>query len=430
MPDIMKFVQIVYLTILATSTAASTPTRARAPSPPHVTIECPSSSPCLPRARPDCPLESWAFDWGDQCWRHYLFFAGCTGLGIFILGALAVWERVTWHAIFEIQFLNQAHAVLIFVYLEKLWTVSVSPPMRKASEMNVYCYNIMKLVQIVYLAILAAFSAASSPTRVMVAVSPSASLDCPTMCIPGLRPGCPSECWLHNWGNDCWHKHSHRQVQVPPYLLFIRGIHLGIVVFQESEVLVLRVHTDKFELLTLSPLHYEYATEEHLEQTSNNGKVKSLNEMHSRFRPWIQKNVPVQRTALCDEGGRRSIFTIHGIKYPLKGGSLFYVAPGGPSWDDGLSAWFPIVTWKPGLKDRGNVFSEMVPRERVRWHVMIFAIAHGAVPIFFLEKLWAVSGKCWIPGAFCWVTTTRWLGLTITDLTRLRRRPARGLPRR
>ncbi|KAG1896549.1 uncharacterized protein F5891DRAFT_1053043 [Suillus fuscotomentosus] len=69
----MKFVQIVYLTILATSAAASTPTRARAPAPPHVTIVCPGPSQCSPRPiMPDCPTDSWPFDWGDQCWIEHL----------------------------------------------------------------------------------------------------------------------------------------------------------------------------------------------------------------------------------------------------------------------------------------------------------------------------------------------------------------------
>ncbi|KAG1849582.1 hypothetical protein C8R48DRAFT_728954 [Suillus tomentosus] len=64
----MKFVQIVYLTILATSTAASTPTRARAPSHPHEITMCPSPSPCNPRPSPLCPIGSWSFDWGNLCW--------------------------------------------------------------------------------------------------------------------------------------------------------------------------------------------------------------------------------------------------------------------------------------------------------------------------------------------------------------------------
>ncbi|KAG1820622.1 hypothetical protein EV424DRAFT_1402437 [Suillus variegatus] len=63
----------------------------------------------------------------------------------------------------------------------------------------------MKLVQIVYLAILAASSAASSPSRVRSAVPPSESIGCPGPTL-GIRspPKCQEGCWPFNWGNDSW----------------------------------------------------------------------------------------------------------------------------------------------------------------------------------------------------------------------------------
>ncbi|KAG1789563.1 uncharacterized protein HD556DRAFT_1538231 [Suillus plorans] len=77
----------------------------------------------------------------------------------------------------------------------------------------------MKLVQIVYLAMLAAFSAASSPTGVTTAAPASESAECPgpSFCIPGSPPECPEECWPFDWSNKCW-------------------IYLGIVVFQGVRV--------------------------------------------------------------------------------------------------------------------------------------------------------------------------------------------------
>ncbi|KAG2047115.1 hypothetical protein BDR06DRAFT_976997 [Suillus hirtellus] len=64
----------------------------------------------------------------------------------------------------------------------------------------------MKLVQIVYLAILAAFSAASSPSRVRSAVPPSESIECPgpASCISGSPPKCSEGCWPFDSGNECW----------------------------------------------------------------------------------------------------------------------------------------------------------------------------------------------------------------------------------